>query len=98
MSAPTTGVVVPSSAKITSAMRERRTFEFRVGVELAGGLRNPLFRDMKEPLKARIVTERGRVTQVNVITADSDINQSNADESGRSVIAVRPKQPPLIKK
>ncbi|MCR9118566.1 MAG: hypothetical protein NXI22_16645, partial [bacterium] len=39
-------VAVPASAKITTAMRERRTFEFKVGAEVAGGLRNRIFQNM----------------------------------------------------
>lgn len=91
-------VTVPTSAKITSAMRERRTFEFRVGAELAGGLKNPLFRNLTEPLSARIVSHGNRITEVNVITAATDINQTNTDrDSGKTVIAVRPKRPPMKK-
>ena len=90
-------VEIPADTKITSAMRERRTFEFRVGAELPGGLRNQDFQDLKSPLSARIVTENGRVTQVNVITEQTDINQSNTDGKGSAVIAVRPKRPPMKK-
>lgn len=86
-------VTVPANAKITSAMRERRTFEFRVGSELAGGLRNRIFQNMKEPLPARIVTAGNRITEINVITDQTDINQSTTDASGQTVVAVRPKRP-----
>ena len=88
-------VTVPASAKITSAMRERRTFEFRVGAELAGGLRNGIFQNMQAPLSARIVTDGNRITEVNVVTDQTDINQSNTDAAGQAVIAVRPKRPPM---
>jgi hypothetical protein len=91
-------VTVPADAKITTAMRERRTFEFRVGAELAGGLRHRIFQDMKQPLAARIVTEGNRITEINVVTSQIDINQSHTDSSGRTVIAVRPKRPPAKKK
>lgn len=87
-------VTVPPDAKITTAMRERRTFEFRVGGELAGGLRHRIFKDMKQPLSARIVTEGNLISEINVITLQIDINQSHTDSSGRTVIAVRPKRPP----
>jgi hypothetical protein len=87
-------VTVPSGAKITSAMRERRTFEFRVGAELAGGLQHRAFREMQIPLSARIVTVGDRITEINVIIPETDINQSGTTASGESVIAVRPKRPP----
>lgn len=90
-----TVITVPADAKITSAMRERRTFEFRVGAELAGGLKHRVFREMQEPLAARIVTDGNRVTEINVIIPETDINQSGTDSSGQTVIAVRPKRPPM---
>lgn len=90
-------VAVPASAKITTAMRERRTFEFKVGAEVAGGLRNRIFQNMTAPLQARIVSEGGKILQVNVLTAETDINQSNATATGQTVIAVRPKRPPQKK-
>ena len=43
---------VPQGTKITSALREQRTFEFRVGAELAGGLNHEVFRDLQRPLSA----------------------------------------------
>lgn len=89
---------IPATAKITSGMRARRTFEFRAGAELPGGMRNKIFRDFKSPLSARIVTDAGRITEVNVITTQTDINQSNTDATGGTVIAVRPKRPPMKKK
>lgn len=88
------GLTVPADAKITSAMRERRTFEFRVGAELAGGLKHRVFLEMKTPLTARIVTDGNRITEINVIIPETDINQSNTTASGQAVIAVRPKRPP----
>ncbi len=87
-------IAIPATTKITAAMRERRTFEFRVGVELAGGLRHPIFTRMQKPLSARIVTQSNRITELNVISDDTDINQLNTDSSGQAVIAVRPKRPP----
>lgn len=87
-------IAIPAATKITAAMRERRTFEFRVGVELAGGLRHPIFSRMQKPLSARIVTQSNRITELNVISDDTDINQLNTDSSGQTVIAVRPKRPP----
>ena len=89
-----TMATVPAAAKITSAMRERRTFEFRVGAELAGGLKHRVFQEMQAPLSARIVTEGNRITEINVIIPETDINQSNTTASGEAVIAVRPKRPP----
>lgn len=93
-----TVLTVPVDAKITTAMRERRTFAFRVGGELAGGLQHGIFREMKGPLSARIVTEGNRITEINVVVPQSDINQSNTNASGHTVIAVRPKRPPVKKK
>jgi hypothetical protein len=87
-------LTVPPSAKITSATRERRTFEFRVGAELAGGLKHRVFQEMQAPLTARIVTDGNRITEINVIIPESDINQSSTTASGQAVIAVRPKRPP----
>lgn len=94
----TTVLTIPADAKITTAMRERRTFEFRVGGELAGGLQHEIFKEMKEPLSARIVVEGNRITEVNVITPQIDINQSQTNASGQTVIAIRPKRPPMKKK
>lgn len=93
-----TVLTVPADAKITTAMRERRTFEFRVGGELAGGLQHGIFREMKGPLPARVVMEGNRITEINVITPQIDINQSQTDASGQTVIAIRPKRPPMKKK
>jgi hypothetical protein len=95
--AQTEVISLPEDVKITSAMRERRTFEFRVGVELPGGLKHQIFRDMKQPLSARIVTNGNRITELNVITPITDINQTNTDLGGGTVIAVRPKRPPTKK-
>lgn len=91
-------VTVPAAAKITSAMRERRTFELRVGAELAGGLKHRAFQEMQTPLSARIVTEGNCITEINVIIPETDINQSSTTASGEVVIAVRPKRPPMKKK
>lgn len=88
-------LTIPADVKITSAMRERRTFEFRVGAELAGGLQHPVFLEMQSPLPARIVTEGNRITEINVIIPETDINQSSTTASGEAVIAVRPKRPPM---
>lgn len=91
-------VIVPAGVKITSSMRERRTQEFRAGAELAGGLKHRVFQEMQAPLSARIVTEGNRITEINVIIPETDINQSNTTASGEAVIAVRPKRPPMKKK
>lgn len=88
-------VTVPSGTKITSAMRERRTFEFQVGAELAGGLQHSVFQAMQAPLSARIVTEGDRITEINVIIPETDINQSGRTASGEAVIADRPQRPPM---
>ena len=88
-------VTIPAAVKITSAMRERRTFEFRVGAELAGGLKHRVFQEMQAPLTARIVTDGNRITEINVIIPETDINQSGTTASGDAVIAVRPKRPPM---
>lgn len=91
---PAVVLTVPADAKITSAMRERRTFEFRVGAELAGGLKHRVFQEIQVPRAARIVTEGDRITEINVIISETDINQSSTTASGEAVIAVRPKRPP----
>jgi hypothetical protein len=91
---PTILTVSPAT-KITSAMRERRTFEFRVGVELAGGLKHRVFQEMTTPLSARIVSEGNQITEINVIIPETGINQSTATSSGETIIAVRPKRPPM---
>ena len=93
-SQPTILTVSPAT-KITSAMRERRTFEFRVGAELAGGLKHRVFQEMKAPLSAHIVSEGNQITEINVIISETDINQSTATSSGEAIIAVRPKRPPM---
>jgi hypothetical protein len=49
---------------------------------------------MQAPLSARIVTEGNRITEINVIIPETDINQSVTTASGEAVIAVRPKRPP----
>ncbi len=95
VAAQPTILTVPPTAKITSAMRERRTFEFRVGAELAGGLKHKAFQEMQAPLTARIVTDGNRITEINVIIPETDINQSGTTASGEAVIAVRPKRPPM---
>ena len=91
---PTILTVSPDT-KITSAARERRTFEFRVGAELAGGLKHRVFQEMKAPLSARIVSDRNQITEINVIISETDINQSASTTSGEAIIAVRPKRPPM---
>lgn len=91
-------LTVPAEAKITTAMRERRTFEFRVGGELAGGLRHKILAEMKGPLPARIVTDGKQITEINVITPENDINQTHTDADGQTVIAIRPKRPPAKSK
>lgn len=89
-------LVVSPDVKITSAMRERRTNEFRVGVELPGGLRHKVFQNIQEGLQARLVGEGVKISEINVITDQTDINQSGTSETGgRTVIAVQPKRPPM---
>jgi hypothetical protein len=90
-----TFLTVSPAAKITSAMRERRTFEFRVGAELAGGLKHRVFQEMKAPLPARIVSDGNQITEINVIMSETDINQSTTTSNGEAIIAVRPKRPPM---
>lgn len=90
-------ITVPADVKFTTAMRERRTFEFKVGSEIAGGLRHRIFQNMTTPLQARIVSEGGKITQINVLSSETDINQSNTTASGQTIIAVRPKRPPQKK-
>ncbi len=92
--AETVVVTLPNDVKITTAMRERRTSEFRVGTEIAGGLKHSIFTEMQQPLQARIVSDGERITELNVITRETDINQTATSVSGDAVIAVRPKRPP----
>jgi len=87
-------LTVPLTTKITSATRERRTFEFRVGTELAGGLNHRIFQEMQAPLSARIVSHGTQIAEINVIIPESDINQSATTARGETVVAVRPKRPP----
>jgi hypothetical protein len=96
--AKTLTLTIADDVKITSAMRERRTFEFRAGVELPGGLRNKVFQHIGSGLQARIVTDGTKITEINVITSETDINHSNINAAdGQTVIAVRPKRPPMKK-
>jgi hypothetical protein len=88
-------MLVPQTAKITSAMRERRTYKFRVGVEIPGGLRNPIFQKLNQPLSARIVFDGKQVSEINVLTSSMDLNQTTVDTVDDTDIAVRPKRPPL---
>ena len=95
-SAKSTTLSILSNAKITAAQKERRTGEFRVGVALSGGLRNPIFKDLGNGIAARIITDsKGKVIELNVVSDKTDINQSNSDSKGGSVIAVKPKRPPM---
>ncbi|QDT37718.1 hypothetical protein [Stratiformator vulcanicus] len=94
-SAPQAVVTIAADVKITGAMRERRTSDFMVLAELPGGLRNSVFRNMKQPLSARVITEGKRILEINVLTPVTDINQSLVDADGEAVIAVRPKRPPM---
>jgi len=94
----TTTILLPPAVKVTTAMRERRTFELRVMGEIAGGLRNPILARLKAPLPARLVSRNGVITEVNVITGDTDINQTATSSSGESIIAVKPKRPPMKRK
>lgn len=89
---------IPAGAKITTAQRERRTAEFRVGAELSGGLRHQVFKNIDGGLEVRIVSDGKQITEINVITNETDINQSNASSDGETVIAVRPKRPPSKRK
>jgi hypothetical protein len=91
---PTILTVSPAT-KITSAIRERRTFEFRVGAELAGGLKHRVFQEMKTPLSARVVSDGNEIKEINVIISETDINQSTTTSSGHAIIAIRPKRPPM---
>ena len=91
-------VTVPRNTKFTTAFRERRTFEFQVGAEIPGGLRNKIFRQLDQPLQARVVTRSNEIVEINVLTSQSDINQSNSDGNGEKVIAIKPKRPPQKKK
>jgi len=68
-------------------MRERRTQEFRVGVELSSGLRNPIFQKMQQPLSARLLFTRNQVTEINVISAGVDINKAVSSSDGVPDIA-----------
>ena len=92
-----TVIQIPQNTKITSAIRERRTQKLSVGVEIPGGLKHPIFQNLKQPLSARIVYSGQKITELNVITSDQDINQTSLSPSGVPDIAVRPKRPPMKK-
>jgi hypothetical protein len=79
-----TTLAVAPGALITSASTERRTQEFRKGVELGGGLANPVFRNLQGGLRARLVTSGNQLTEINVFIAESETPP----------IAIRPKRPP----
>lgn len=81
---PATTLAVVPGALITSASTERRTQEFRKGVELGGGLANPVFRNPQGGLRARLVTSGNQITEINVFIAEPETPP----------IAVRPKRPP----
>lgn len=78
---------IADTALVTSARLAQRTQDLLVGIELSGGLANPLFETM-EPggVRARIVVKDDRIVELNVIAAQ--------DESD-APIAVKPKRPPL---
>ena len=78
---------VAQNVKVTGAMRERRTQELLVGVELSGGLRNPIFQKMQQPLSARLLFTRNQATEINVITPGGDINQTVSSSDGVPDIA-----------
>ena len=44
------------------------------------------------------MTKGNVITEVNVITDQTDINQSTRTRAGRKVIAIRPKRPPMKRK
>ena len=88
-------IAVSRTTLVTSAMREQRTLEFRVGMELPKGLRHSVFRRIAQPLEARIVSRDDRVVEINVITLATDINHANRDlATGDFIVAVKPKRPP----
>lgn len=78
----TLGVV--ADLQVTSASISRRTQAFQKGADLGGGLANPVFKNLGDGLKARIITDGTRITAINVVMP----------ESNSEVIAVRPKRPP----
>lgn len=84
-SASETTLEVAPNARITTATVAPRTREFRVGIELGGGIENDLFNDLDGGRKARIVTDGDRITEINVIVEDTTMAEP---------IAVRPKRPP----
>jgi len=71
---------------VTSATFAQRTSDLLVGIELAGGLKNPLFESGEGGgVKARIVLDGETITEINVIVAE---------EANDAPIAVKPKRPP----
>lgn len=79
-------ISVGDEARITFALQERRTNEFRVGTDINGRLQNVIFKNLPaQGLPARIVSQGSRLLEVNIIQ-DNDTSTND--------IAVKPKRPP----
>lgn len=82
-------LTVDRKVRLTFAIQERRTNEFRVGADINGRLKNDIFRRIStNGLSARVVIQGSRLMEVNIIQA----NDTSNDE-----IAVKPKRPPRRK-
>jgi hypothetical protein len=82
----TTTLRASDKVVVTSATFAQRTHDLLVGIELAGGLKNPLFESGdRGGVKARIVLDGETITEINVIVAE---------EANDAPIAVKPKRPP----
>lgn len=85
----TATLTIGADVRITMALQERRTNEFKVGADINGRLRNELFRRIPAGgLSARLVAQGNRLVAVNVIQA----NDTSLED-----IAVKPKRPPRRK-
>lgn len=82
-------MIVPDSTRLTFAMTERRTNEFKIGTSINGRLRNSIFQEIPTGgLPARIVMEGNKLVEVNIIQT----NDTSLED-----IAVKPKRPPRRK-
>lgn len=81
-----TGLYLAPNVRVTHASYSRRTQEFSVGQDIAGGVRNSLIRQVPAGTMARLVSSGTRVIELNIVTDDMTIANQ---------IAVKPKRPPI---
>ncbi|MEM7781972.1 MAG: hypothetical protein AAF623_01240 [Planctomycetota bacterium] len=83
-------ITVGEDVRVTYALQERRTNEFRVGADINGRLKNDIFKKIPaQGLTARIISDGTRLIEVNMIQE----NDTSTDD-----IAVKPKRPPRARK